>query len=190
VAPSAEQLAIGYYNRGLEHRDKAWALEEKAVRSRKPDRVLGRAHAEWTRAVVAFREAAGSDPAMQQAHGSLGYAYRKLGRYEDALHAYDRALTIDPGYVEAIEYRGEAYLGLDRLDEAKEAYLDLFRRDRAQAAALLDAMQRWVEARRTGSAGRDGTPAAAVDALSTWVDERAEIAAQTEQSTTAQGRSW
>ena len=38
-----EQLALEYYTRGLEYRDKAWALEEKAADSVKPDKLLTKA---------------------------------------------------------------------------------------------------------------------------------------------------
>ena len=69
---------------------------------------------------------------------------RKLGKYQEALIAYDRALNLKPGYAEAIEYRGHAYLGLNRLDDAKQAYLALFAGNRKLAAQLLAAMQTWV----------------------------------------------
>ena len=66
---------------------------------------------------------------MYQAWNYVGYTNRKLGNYDDALAAYDRALSSSsPDYAEAIEYRGHAYLGLNRLSEAKEAYLALVRR--------------------------------------------------------------
>ena len=35
---------------------------------------------------------------------------RKLGNYDIALSAYERALALHPGYPEALEYRGEAFL--------------------------------------------------------------------------------
>ena len=107
-----EEAGKTAYNLGLKHRDKAWALEKKAVDNKKGDKLLAKAEGQWTKAVVAFQESIANDPLMHQAHGSLGYAYRQLGRYEESLEAYDHALEITPGYVEAIEYRAEAYLGL------------------------------------------------------------------------------
>ena len=63
--------------------------------------------------------------------------------------AYNQALEIQPDYAEAIEYRAEAFLGLNRLDEVKEAYMQLFREDRERADELMSAMQQWVDQRQT-----------------------------------------
>ena len=90
--------------------------------------------------------------------------------------AYDRALAIKPGYAEAIEYRGHAYLGLNRLSEAKEAYLALYAGNRKLAASLLTAMQEWVGEHRANSAGVDG---AMLESFASWVSERSKIAGQT-----------
>ncbi len=76
---------------------------------------------------------------MHEAWNYLGYTHRKLGDYQAALTAYDRALNLKPGYPEAIEYRGHAYLGLNRLEDAKQAYLTLFAGNRQLAAQLLAA---------------------------------------------------
>ena len=54
----------------------------------------------------------------------MGFAYRKTGDYAKALEMYDKALALQPGFPDAIEYRGEAYLALNRIDDAKQAYLE------------------------------------------------------------------
>jgi len=113
---------------------------------------------------------------MFTAWNYLGYTQRKLGNYPDALAAYDRALALKPGFAEAIEYRGHAYLGLNRLSEAKEAYLSLYAGNRKLAASLLSAMQEWVGTHRANSAGIDG---AMLDSFASWVNERSKIAGQT-----------
>jgi Tetratricopeptide repeat len=58
-------------------------------------------------------------PWDDDAHNLMGFAYRKLGNYEQALEHYDRALTLNPHHRGALEYLGEAYLELDRPDLAK-----------------------------------------------------------------------
>ena len=58
------------------------------------------------------------DAHFHEAFSSLGYARRKLGMYEGALSAYDTALSLVPNYAEAVEYRAEAYLALNRIPEA------------------------------------------------------------------------
>ena len=183
---SPEELAIDYYNRGLKLRDKAWEMEEKAAASGDSDLHL-KAEKQWLKAARAFEESISSDPLMYQAHGSLGYTYRKLGRYEESLGAYNRALELSPQYVEAIEYRAEAYLGLDRLEEAKEAYMQLFQLDRAQADALMTAMREWIEEQRHGEGS---VSPEVIDEFAGWVEERGEIASQTAMLTESQGRSW
>jgi tetratricopeptide (TPR) repeat protein len=110
---------------------------------------------------------------MAEAWNGLGYSQRKLGDYDTALASYERALTLQPGYPEATEYRGEAYLALGRLDDAKQAYLDLFATNRALADTLITAMKKWIAAQSAGA-----NPAAAAE-LAKWVEERAQIAAQT-----------
>ena len=112
---------------------------------------------------------------MHEAWNYVGYTKRKLGNYDAALVAYERALTLKPGYPEAIEYRGHAYLGLNRLAEAKEAYLALFAGNRELAAQLLTAMQHgWANIAASGSGRRR-----VLDAFASWVSERSAIARQT-----------
>ena len=92
-----------------------------------------------------------------------------------ALTAYERALALRPGYPDALEYRGEAFLGLNRIADAKQAYLDLFAGNRQLADKLLVAMRGWLDAQRA-SASADAT---AVSELDKWIQERSAIAAQT-----------
>jgi tetratricopeptide (TPR) repeat protein len=127
----------------------------------------------YTRARTAFQDATQSDPAMAEAWNGLGYSQRKLGDYDSALASYGRALALKPGYPEATEYRGEAYLALSRVDDAKQAYLDLFATNRALADHLLGAMKTWIATQKSGA---DQASAAA---LAKWVEERSKIAAQT-----------
>ncbi|MFO1148305.1 MAG: tetratricopeptide repeat protein [Alsobacter sp.] len=48
-----------------------------------------------------------------------GYATRKLGRYEDGMALYDKALAIDPDNVNTHEYRGEAFMTRGDLERAR-----------------------------------------------------------------------
>jgi Flp pilus assembly protein TadD len=40
----------------------------------------------------------------------VGYSHRKAGRLETGIEAYKKALALDPNYVQAREYLGEAYI--------------------------------------------------------------------------------
>ena len=75
-----------------------------------------------------------------------------------------------------LEYRGEAYLALNRIPEAQQAYLDLYSGDRALAGKLLTAMKSWAAEQRANAAS---SQAANLDNLDKWIQERAQIAGQT-----------
>ena len=183
-----EQQAIEAYNEGLEHRDAAWRLEEEAdaAEGAKAEKKTKKAQKAYDNAIRDFRRAVEAKPDFHQAWSSLGYALRKTGQYEESLAAYDRALAIDPRYAEAIEYRGEAYLGLNRIEEAKGAYMELFDFDRERAAELMTAMKRWLEERRSDAAGLSQE---AIDSFATWVEERSELVAQVG-TLASVGRAW
>ena len=140
------------------------------------ERLASKIDKQYEKAARAFRSATEENPKMYQAFSSLGYALRKTGDYDGSLAAYNEALDINPGYVEAIEYRAEAYLGLDRLNEAKDAYLQLFREDRERADELMTAMQSWVEERQDNPGSLD---ASTVEEFTSWVEERAEVSGNT-----------
>ena len=57
-------------------------------------------------------------PWHADAYNLSGFAWRKLGDYDRALVLYDKALELNPHHRGALEYLGEAYLELDRPDDA------------------------------------------------------------------------
>ena len=173
------QEAAELYDRGLSHRDKAWNLEKKAAAATddaQRAKLEKKSRKQFQKAVFAFREAVRFEPRHHQAFSGLGYALRRTGAYDDALNAYDQALALAPGYAEAIEYRAEAYLGLNRLDDAKQAYMELFGGAREKADELLEAMKTWIAGHQENPEGVDAT---ALSDFASWVGERAEIAGQT-----------
>lgn len=54
------------------------------------------------------------------AFNMIGYCYRMLGRFDEAIAAYEKALAIDPEHLWALEYLGEAYAEIGQLDLARE----------------------------------------------------------------------
>lgn len=188
--PSTDPVdtAAASYERGLKARDKAWELEKEMEGAAAADRerLASKVEKQYEKAARAFRSATEENPMMYQAFSSLGYALRKTGDYDGSLAAYDRALEISPGYVEAIEYRAEAYLGLGRLDEVKSAYLQLFREDRERADELMAAMQTWVKDRKDDPGTLDPST---VQEFTSWVKERSEVAGNTA-SLSSTGSSW
>jgi tetratricopeptide (TPR) repeat protein len=176
---SPAQQARLAYDMGVRSVAKADALLADAARQteqRKRAKLDNKALDSYTIARRKFARATELDPALHQAWNYLGYTSRKLGDYQAALSAYDRALALQPDFPEAIEYRGHAYLGLDRLADAKDANLKLFASNRQLAAQLLRGMQDWVIQHRSDPAGID---VASIDSFSSWVLERSSIASQT-----------
>jgi tetratricopeptide (TPR) repeat protein len=165
---SPEAIATEALNSGLERLGKGDKAEaEKAQKQ---------ARKEYENALRDFKKAVSVVPDMYRAHNGMGYASRKLGDYAGALAHYERALKLAPSFADAIEYRAEAYLGLNRTDEAKQAYLQLFATDRPKADILMKAMQAWVETRKADPAG---VAPSAITTFEGWVRERAELAVKT-----------
>ena len=170
-----EQQAVQIYNSGIDHKNKGLKLEADAVKQSAKDRekTLAKAKDEYGKALKDFEKTAKLLPTAHQAYNGMGFSLRKTGDAAKALEMYDKALQLAPGFPDAIEYRGEAFLALNRIDDAKKAYLDLFAKDRKQADDLMKAMTAWVARQQAAPAGVE--PAAVSD-LDTWIKERANLA--------------
>ena len=189
-AMSPEEIAVEAYNSGIDHRDKGNKLELQAASANGKDRdkILDKAKKEYSNALRDFKRAGDNSPKMYQAFNGMGFAYRKTGDYAKALENYDKALALAPGFPDALEYRAEAYLGLNRIDDAKQAYMTLFASDPAQAETLMTAMKKWVDERKASPAGVDP---AALSAFEKWIQERGQLAALTApMALTAHRTSW
>jgi tetratricopeptide (TPR) repeat protein len=174
-----QQKAQDAYNDGVrdvKKADKAQAAAAQASDAGKKDKAAHEAQDRYAGTLAKFQQATQLDPTLHEAWNYLGYVNRKLGHYDEALAAYGKALTIKPGYADALEYRGEAYLALNRIPDAQQAYLDLYAGNRTLAGKLLTAMKNWVADQRARPAGGS---AANLDDLDKWIQERAQIAGQT-----------
>lgn len=182
-------MARDSYKRAIKYREKAAELEAKAAAAgseTEREKLEKKARKEYERAIRTLSSAVENDPGLYEAHSDLGYALRKTGQYGESLAAYNRALELNPSYAPAIEYRGEAFLGLNRLQEAKEAYMELFRLDREQADALMSAMRSWVDRHE---AAPEGVDAETFEAFSSWVSERLDVVSQVGAGSSS-GASW
>jgi len=172
-----EQIAVQAYNSGISHKNKGLKLEADAAKATKDrEKNLAKAKDEYGKALKDFKKALDLKPDAYQAYNGMGFALRKSGDPVKALEMYEKALQLAPGFPDAIEYRGEAFLALNRIDDAKAAYLELFAKDREQAGQLMKAMTEWVAKRQAEPAGVDPGAVAAFD---TWIKERAKVAALT-----------
>jgi tetratricopeptide (TPR) repeat protein len=97
----------------------------------------------------------------------------RLGAYSESIDDYNHTLALKPDLLEAVEHRAEAYLAVDRLDEAKAAYMNLFNHARPLADQLMVSMQKWLERHHVAAAGMRP---ADIDSFDQWLKERDGIA--------------
>jgi tetratricopeptide (TPR) repeat protein len=176
---SAAQAATKAYNSGLRAVAKAHDYEAEAAKGATRDqqaRALAQARQAYGLALEQFQLAVKDKADLFQAWNYIGFTQRHLGDYEAALAAYARALELNPAYEEAIEYRAEAYLGLNRIEDAKSVYMELFRNARPLADQLMDAMHGWISDRQRDPTGLSPEQ---LSGFAQWVQERAAIAQQT-----------
>jgi tetratricopeptide (TPR) repeat protein len=181
-----EQMAASSYRAALKNKERALSYEAKAAGiadPKKRTRELERARKQWQSAVANHQKAIQQDAGLYQALNELGFAYRRLGDYENALRAYDRALALKPGFAPAIEYRAEALLAMDRFEETRAAYLELYRVDQDHAALLMQAFDAWLA---TLSAD---APVGAQE-FARWVRERKQLAEVTQVRPGRLDRTW
>jgi tetratricopeptide (TPR) repeat protein len=167
---ASESAKAAYYS-GIRSVKKAQAYEEEASKASTPEKsakLHDKAQGAYRESVPALIDAVIGLPKLYQAWDTLGFANLRLGKFEDSLSAYTKAVEIKPNYPEALAGRGEACLGLNMIDDAKAAY-ELLGDSHKQAEELMAAMHRWVDAHRQGA--EDLTPAE-VEAFTKWVDER------------------
>ena len=93
---------------------------------------------EWRRAEEAYRDALRGAPTLAPAWNGLGYTLRQQGKYEESIRAYYEALRLRPGYPEALEYLGEAYVKLGRVDDARRVLDRLRPLDAGRARELAE----------------------------------------------------
>ena len=171
AAAVSEQGAIDAYTAGYASILRAEHAENlAAASSNEAERkaALQAAQEAYRASLPHFTTATRLDGEMHEAYTYLGYANRKLGRYEESLQAYGQALKINPNTPYAIEYQGEAFLALNRIAEAQFNFLRLYAVAPDHAARLLQAMHAWVEANKA-------KPPAGIDvpALAAWAAEKA-----------------
>jgi tetratricopeptide (TPR) repeat protein len=189
---SPHDQAVDYYNnaeRRLDGLAKTHDEMKAATDAQKVAKLQAKIAKGLENAAADFERAVKSDPSLYQAYSELGFTLRKMGKFDESLAAYDKSLALNPNYAPALEYRAEAYLGLNRIDDARKTYMGLFAADRPRADALLIAMKGFVASRRAAPAGVD---AAQFEAFAKWVEQREVIHSQTAALTsqTSSFRSW
>ena len=178
VGGAREQRGLKHFERAEKQRvqgveETRLALGESDPEAREEH--MENAERKFKRALREYKKAVRSKKNFHYAYNGMGFCQRMLGDYEAALKSYDKALSMEPGFPPAIEYRGEAYLRLGRLDDAKAAYMELFANQRKLADLLMRKMRAWVITQEATTAGGSTQ----LSEFKEWIDERSEIADQT-----------
>jgi tetratricopeptide (TPR) repeat protein len=171
------------FNAGVKSLNRAREYEEAAAKANNPDKRaadLDKVGDAYNRALDQFTEALSNKGDMVDAWNDVGYVHLRLGAYRESLDDYNHALALQPELLDAVEHRGEAYMALDRLDEAKAAYMDLFNHARPLADQLMASMQKWLASHRQAA---NGMRSADIDSFDKWLQEREGIAKQTASAT-------
>lgn len=104
--------------------------------------VRARVMKDWATAESAFRQAIVQQPTLADAWNELGYALRNQRRYGESVDAYHEALRLHPDFPEALEYLGEAYVEMGRLEEARRVLGRLRALDAGRANELAEAIEK------------------------------------------------
>jgi tetratricopeptide (TPR) repeat protein len=180
--PAAEKpdaAAKKAFNAGVKSLNRAREFEEVAAKATNPDKkaaALDKVNDAYGRALDQFTEALSNKGDMVDAWNGAGYVHLRLGAFNESIDDYNHTLKLKPDLLEAVEHRGEAYVGFDRLDEAKATYMDLFNHARPLADQLMVSMQKWLASHR---AAPNGMRAADIDLFDKWLQERDGIAKTT-----------
>ena len=167
------------YAAGMKSLTKAKEQQAAAANAPNEDKknaALEKMNDDYGRALDQFTEALSNSGDMYEAWNNVGYIHLRLGAYAESVDDYDHTLKLKPDLLEAIEHRAEAYVAIDRLEEAQSAYMDLFNHDRKLADELMLTMQKWMADHRTDPHGMRASDIAAFDK---WLQERDGIAKQT-----------
>jgi len=189
---SPEEFAARQYNRGLKARENAL---RKLENSRREDRMgwlrrldASGARSSWESAVGYFEEAVANKADFHEAYSELGYALRKLERYDASLSAYQQSLKLEPTYAPALEYVGELYLILGRLEDVKRTYLALEASDPLVSLELMDSIRSWL---RDDAEALSAASPQSVAAFREWVGEHSAVSeGRSDPNSERRARSW
>jgi len=76
----------------------------------------------WKNEYTLWTDCFQKSPNKERSNENFGFALYNLGRFEEALYYYNRAVRISPNYAGAYNNRGTAYAGLGKYEAAIESY--------------------------------------------------------------------
>jgi tetratricopeptide (TPR) repeat protein len=172
---------------GLKSLNRAHEFEAAAAKATDPEKkavALDKMNDAYGKALDQFTEVLRNKGDFADAWDHVGYVHLQLGAYGESIDDYNHALAINSELPDAVEHRAEAYMAVDRLDEAKAAYMTLFNHAPPLAEQLMAVMRKWLENHR---AAANGMRASVIDAFGQWLQERDGIAKQAASSAASSG---
>ena len=112
---------------------------------------------DYRKAIKLLKHVLGDERRNADALNYMGYSQRKLGKFNQALSYYKRALAVDPDHRGANEYIGEAYLELNDLPRAEERLarlIDICGRSCPETRELSQAIQAFRSGRKPSQSSR------------------------------------
>lgn len=92
----------------------------KSIKSKNYQNAVDAIEAEnFKKAIQLLKKEVNTSPKDADAWNYLGFSYRKINAFDEALAAYQKALELKPKHRGANEYIGELYLQIDNLKKAK-----------------------------------------------------------------------
>ncbi len=188
AADKPDKAARKAYDAAMKSLKRAHEYEEALAKATNPDKkaeFVDKIGDAYGKALDQFTDALSNKGDMVEAWNGAGYVHLRLGAYNESIDDYNHTLALKPELYEAVEHRAEAYVAVDRLDDAKAVYMSLFNHARPLADQLMGSMQKWLETHR---ASANGMRSADIDAFGKWLQEQEGIAKQTASSSCAGAR--
>jgi tetratricopeptide (TPR) repeat protein len=164
-AAQLARMALGAGERSLKSAEKMEAklAELEGEKAAKQEGKIAKA---YENAATSFLEAIQWDQEMMDAYVGLEAAYRRSGKYAEALQVASRGLEIEPGNAELFSRWTEAVLKLDRLGDATRAYTEYAATDAARAGVVMEALKSWLAEHKVDPGE---VPPEAVAQLEGWI---------------------
>lgn len=170
-AGNTVQGAMMIYHQGMRQYNLALKSEEKiaeAETDKERSKLKKRSRKAWESAAQQL-QAALSQGDMFEAYEPLGFAYRKLGKYDEAIKVHAMALGRDPDSMENFAGWADALVGLNQLGTATEKWASWAQEGSPRAPIMMEAIERWVAQRKADPAGLNPE---LVDRVAQWVDQQ------------------
>lgn len=166
------QATQATYHQGVRDLKRSMKLAEKAAETDDPDKaadLLEKSEQANGSAIQLITQALQQNPKLLEGYEDLGFAYRRAGKYQEAMQIHAMGLGKDPANLE--NYRGwaESILALNMLGDATAAYARMVETDSPGAPILMDEIKEWLAAKQADPGDLDP---AHVERLAQWVTEQ------------------